>query len=121
MVVSYSTDRVYADESGADMEKHRIRFLEDEAYANPEGMAVFADAANPDLAREFMGFVLRPEVQGQLAVQNVQFPATTSAALPEDYADLARSPPTPVTFSYEELDGEVSGWIEDWSRQFASN
>jgi thiamine transport system substrate-binding protein len=26
-----------------------------------------------------------------------------------------------VTFSYEELQGNVSGWIDDWERQFASN
>jgi len=121
MVVSYSTDRVFADQSGSNMEKHKIRFLEDEAYANPEGMAVFEDAASPDLARDFMEFVLTPEVQGELAVQNVQFPATTDADLPDDYAELAQSPPTPVTFSYDELQGSVSGWIEDWTRQFASN
>jgi len=121
MVVSYSTDRVYASRSDSNMEKHKIRFLEDEAYANPEGMAVFEGATNPDLARDFMSFLLRPEVQGELAVQNVQFPATTDAALPADYAELAQSPPEPVTFTYEELRGNVGEWIEDWTRQFAGN
>lgn len=121
MVVSYSTDRVFADQSDANMAKHKIRFLNDEAYANPEGMAIFEDAARPDLARDFMEFVLQPEIQGQLAVQNVQFPATTNANVPADYADLAKSPPKPVTFTYDELQGNVSGWIEAWTQQFASN
>jgi thiamine transport system substrate-binding protein len=121
MVVSYSTDQVFAEESGANLEKHQVRFLNDQGYANPEGMAIFEASDNAGLARDFMSFVLRPEVQGEIAVQNVQFPATTDAEVPSDYAELAKEPPEPVTFTYEELKGQVSGWIEDWERQFASN
>ncbi|MGZ0747062.1 thiamine ABC transporter substrate-binding protein [Haloparvum sp. AD34] len=121
MVVSYSTDQVFADQSGADLEKHQIRFLNDQGYANPEGMAVFDGASNAGLARDFMGFLLQPEIQGGIAQRNVAFPATTNAQLPADYAELAKEPPEPVTFTYEELKGSVSGWIDDWERQFASN
>jgi len=121
MVVSYSTDQVFAAADGADLEKHQVRFLNDQAYANPEGAAVFADANEPDLAREFLSFLLEPEVQGEIAQQNVQFPATTTAELPGDYAELAQSPPEPVTFTYEELRGNQRGWIEDWVAQFAGN
>jgi thiamine transport system substrate-binding protein len=121
MVVSYSTDQVFADQNDANLEEHQIRFLNDQGYANPEGMAVFDGADTPDLAREFMSFLLRPEIQGEIAVRNVQFPATESAELPADYAELAQEPPEPVTFGYDELKGSVSGWISDWERQFASN
>ena len=121
MITSYSTDQVFADQEGADLEKHQIRFLEDQAYANPEGMAVFEGATEPTLARQFMSFVLGPEIQGELAVRNVAFPATTTADLPDDYSQLAVEPPEPVTFSYEELQGSVGGWVEDWSQQFAQN
>jgi len=121
MVVSYSTDQVFAAEYGEDLEEHQIRFLNDQGYANPEGMAVFADAAAPELAREFMAYLLRPDVQGEIAKRNVAFPATDTANLPDDYADLAAEPPEPVTFTYEELDGSVSGWIDEWERQFAGN
>jgi thiamine transport system substrate-binding protein len=121
MVVSYSTDQVFADESGSNLEKHQIRFLNDQGYANPEGMAIFEQSNQTEAAREFMSFVLRPEVQGEIAVQNVQFPATETAEVPSDYAELAKEPPEPVTFTYEELKGQVSGWIEDWERQVASN
>ncbi len=120
MVVSYSTDQVFAAESGEDMARHQIRFLNDQAYANPEGMAPFADASNPDLAVEFMDFMLRPEVQAEIAVRNVQFPATTTAELPEDFAQYAQEPPEAVTFGTT-AQGSVSGWISDWERQFASN
>ena len=121
MVVSYSTDQVFAADAGEDLQKHQIRFLNDQGYANPEGMAVFDDASDPDLVREFMGFLLRPEAQGEIAQRNVQFPATDTAELPDDYAELAHAPPEPVTFTYEELQGSLSEWIEDWERQFAGN
>lgn len=121
MVVSYSTDQVFADAEGADLDEHQIRFLNDQGYANPEGMAIFEDAANPDLAREFMAFLLRPDVQGEIAQRNVQFPATETAELPDEYDELAHAPPEPVTFTYEELQGNLSDWIDDWERQFAGN
>ena len=121
IVVSYSTDQVFADMEDADLEEHQIRFLNDQAYATPEGMAVFADADNPDLAREFMSFMLEPEVQGEIAERNVAFPATDTAELPDDYAELAQEPAEPVTFSYDQLQGSLDGWISDWERQFAGN
>ena len=121
MVVSYSTDQVFADMEGADLEKHQIRFLNDQAYANPEGMAVFADADEPELARQFMSFMLEPEVQGELAQRNVAFPATDGAELPSDYAELAQEPADPVTFTYDQLRGNVDAWVEAWERQFAGN
>ncbi|WP_080506134.1 thiamine ABC transporter substrate binding subunit [Halorubrum sp. BV1] len=121
MVVSYSTDQVFADMEGANLQEHQIRFLNDQAYATPEGMAVFAETDRPDLAREFMSFMLEPEVQGEIAQRNVAFPATDTATLPDDYAELAQEPADPVTFSYDELRGSVGGWIEAWERQFAEN
>jgi len=121
MVVSYSTDQVFADMEGANLEEHQVRFLNDQAYANPEGMAVFAEADEPELAREFMSFVLEPEVQGEIAQRNVAFPATDTATLPDDYAELAKEPAEPVTFTYDELRGSVGEWIDAWERQYAGN
>ncbi|ESS04609.1 MAG: ABC transporter periplasmic binding protein, thiB subfamily [uncultured archaeon A07HR67] len=121
MVVSYSTDQVFADMEDANLEEHQIRFLNDQAYATPEGMAVFADADEPDLAREFMSFLLEPDVQGEIAERNVAFPATDAAELPDGYADLAKTPAEAVTFNYDELQGSLDGWISEWERQFAGN
>ncbi len=121
MVVSYSTDQVFADMEGANLEEHQIRFPNDQAYATPEGMAIFADADTPDLAREFMSFMLEPDVQGEIAERNVSFPATDDAELPDGYAELAQEPADPVTFTYDQLQGSLDGWITDWERQFAGN
>ncbi len=121
MVVSFSTDQVFAKGDGADLAEHQIRFLNDQAYANPEGMAVFAGADEPELARTFMEFILAPDIQGEIAERNVVFPSTETANLPKDYDELAYEPPEPVTFSYDELQGSISEWIENWEREFINN
>ncbi len=124
MVVSYSTDQVYANRADQDMDRHQIRFLNDQAYANPEGMAQFADTDSPGLAKSFMEFMLRPEVQAEIAVRNVAFPAITDAEFGDEHAEYeqyAQVPPEAVSFSYDELRGNLQGWIEEWSRQIAGN
>ena len=117
MVISFSTDQVFAADDGADLDQHQIRFLDDEAYAQPEGMAMFDDPPNQELAEEFIEWMLTPEVQGEIAEQNVVFPATDNADLEEDYDELAHEPPQPVTFTYEELKGQSSEWVDDWERE----
>jgi len=119
MVVSYSTDQVYANRDGLDMSRHQLGFLEDQGYANPEGMGVFADSERSELAHEFFDFVLSPAAQGQIATLNVQFPATTDADLNEEFDQYAHEPPETVFYGYEDLQGNLDGWVEDWAREIA--
>ncbi|MFC3477889.1 thiamine ABC transporter substrate-binding protein [Halobacterium litoreum] len=120
IVVSYSTDQVYYN--GEDeIPRHQVGFLNDEGYANPEAFARFADTDKPDIAAQFAEFMLTDEAQRNIAVNNVQFPATTTATLPEEYAKYAYEPPEPVTFTYDELAGNVGEWTEAWAQQIASN
>jgi thiamine transport system substrate-binding protein len=119
MVVSYSTDQVYASQETDDLTRHQIGFLNDQGYANPEGMARFADAGDPEATADFMEFVLTPEAQGEIAMRNVQFPAVDDAELDAEFEQYAHVPPEPVTFTYEELAGNLETWVEDWARQVA--
>jgi len=119
MVVSYSTDQVFYG-ADADLTRHQIGFIEDQGYANPETMARFEATDQPALARLFMDFILQPEVQGQVAERNVQFPAVTDAQLDETFAELAHEPPEAVTFTYDQLQGKVDTWTDEWARQVAS-
>ncbi len=121
MVVSYSTDQVFYNGEGVDMSRHQVGFINDQGYANPEAMARFADADNPELATAFMEFVLTEEAQAEIAVRNVQFPAVEGVEPGGDFGEFALEPPEPVTFEYDELAGNVSTWIEDWARQVVTN
>ena len=119
MIVSYSTDQVFASAEGQDLQKHQIRFLNDQGYANPEGMARFADSDAPRLAEAFMEFMLRPETQAGIAQRNVAFPVIDDAPLPEDYGQYAKEPPESVTFTYDELEADLATWTDEWARRFA--
>jgi thiamine transport system substrate-binding protein len=121
IVVSYSTDQVYYHGEGVDMARHQVGFLNDQGYANPEAMALFSTSDRPELGKRFMEFMLRPDSQAGIAVRNVQFPAVEGVDPGEEFSQYAHEPPEPVTFTYEELAGNVSEWIDAWARQVASN
>ncbi|WP_137286490.1 thiamine ABC transporter substrate-binding protein [Halorussus salinisoli] len=119
MVVSYSTDQVYANRQDKDMSKHQVGFLDGQGYANPEGMAKFANTDVPELAEAFMDFLLSKQAQQKIAQLNVQFPATDWAPLSEEFEKYAKIPENPVTFTYEELQGNVDSWVDSWAREIA--
>ncbi|MFP9192407.1 thiamine ABC transporter substrate-binding protein [Natronosalvus vescus] len=121
VVVSYSNDRVYAKRAGNDLEKHQVSFLENQAYTNYSGMARFANASDDGLLYDFMNFVLEPEVQAVIAERNVTDPVNEQTELPEVYAEYAELPDEPVFFDYDELSGNLSGWLDDWGRTVVGN
>jgi thiamine transport system substrate-binding protein len=121
MVVSYSTDQVYANRYDQDMSRHQVGFLNDQGYANPEGMAKFATTDKPDLARQFIDWMLSKKVQSKIPVLNVVFPATDHVEPPEDFAQYAHRPPETVTHTYDQLTGNLDGWVEQWAQQIAGN
>jgi hypothetical protein len=47
--------------------------------------------------------------------------ATTTATLPDEYAQYAYEPAEPVTFTYDELVGNIHEWTEAWAQQVATN
>ncbi|QLG49761.1 thiamine ABC transporter substrate-binding protein [Natrinema halophilum] len=121
MVVSYSTDQVYANEYDYDMSRHQIGFPNDQGYANPEGMGIFERASELDLAYAFLDFALSSDAQAEIAQRNVQFPAVASehVDLDPEFDQYAHEPPESVTFGYDALRGNLDGWVEDWAREFA--
>ena len=123
MVVSYSTDQVFTNMEDGDMSRSQIAFPDGQGYANPEGMGIFKQAESVDLAYAFLDFVLSGEMQAELAVKNVQFPAVSEeyVDLPEDFDQYAHEPPEAVTVGYDDLRGNVGDWIDDWGREFATH
>ncbi|WP_123533982.1 thiamine ABC transporter substrate-binding protein [Halosimplex salinum] len=120
MVVSFSTDQVYADRYDQDMAEHQIAFPNGQGYAYLEGAAPFTGTDKLDLATEFIDFVLQPEMQAEIAERNVGLPSVDNATLPDDYYDFVHEPDEIVSFGYDELMGNVEPWLNDWSQQIAS-
>ncbi|GAB7019069.1 thiamine ABC transporter substrate-binding protein [Halostagnicola bangensis] len=119
VIVSYSTDQVFhAGGDDPDLTRNQIAFLDDQGYENHEGMAVFADSTKTELAHNFMDFVLTSEAQAAIAEKNVQFPAVADefVDLDESFYDYAHEPEESVTFTYDELDGNLNDWVDDWEQ-----
>jgi len=119
MVVSYSTDQVYASKETDGLTRHQVGFFEDQGYANPEGMARYTNADEREANRDMLSCMLTSEAGGKISMRNVRFPAVEHADLDEAFAQYAHVPPKPVTFAYEELAGNVDRWVGEWDRQVA--
>ena len=87
----------------------------------PSPTGATPDSDQSELARQFMAFTLTPDAQREVASRNVQYPAVEGVEMPEEFAQYAYEPPEAVTFTYDQLAGNVSTWIENWARQVASN
>lgn len=119
MIVSYSTDQVYASRDGNDLSRHQVAFPDGEGYANPEGVGILDGTDRRALGEAFIDFLLSPEAQANVARLNVQFPATTNADLDEEFDRYAHEPDEIVSFSYEELYDDLGTWVDDWAREIA--
>lgn len=121
MIVSYSTDQVFqvAEDPDADLTRHQIAFPNGQGYENPEGVAIFAETTMAEEAHQFVDFLLSSEAQAEIAVRNVQFPAVSDehVDLDESFAQHAFEPEEPVTLTYEDLQGSLDGWVNDWARE----
>lgn len=120
-IVSYSNDRVYARRFGNDLDKHQVSLLNGQGYANLNAMGRFAQGTDDELAHRFMEFVLEPETQAKIAELNVTGPVNTEATPPEVYREFAQEPDEIVFFGYDELMGNLEGWISEWEREIVGS
>ncbi|MFB6071143.1 MAG: thiamine ABC transporter substrate binding subunit [Halanaeroarchaeum sp.] len=120
MVVSYSTDQVYAANQDQNMARHQIGFLNDQGYAYVDGLAKFATTDRDELVRTFANFMLDPEIQRTTAVKNVGIPTVSNASLPEEFRQYAHVPDEPVQFGYDVLKEHMVDWREAWAKQVAA-
>ena len=120
MAVSHSAARVAAVVDDRDLSRYQISFLDGQSYANVGGMAVFEDATSPELAYDFLDFVLSREVQSELATLTHRFPAVTDeyVDLEAPFVEYAVEPREHVLLTYDELE-TVSDWLDVWAQLVA--
>jgi thiamine transport system substrate-binding protein len=120
VVVSFSTDQVFAERFDEPMSKHQVAFPNDQGYTYIEGTAAFAGTENADLVEAFMSFMLSPEVQVEVAKRNVGLTVVENAALPDDLGALVYEPDDPVNVGYDRLSANIDTWLDEWSQQIAT-
>jgi thiamine transport system substrate-binding protein len=120
-ITSYSNDCVYVERGDQNLEKQRVAFPGGHGYTNLSGMGAFAPSEKDRLTEAFLGFMLGPGAQGKLAELNVSFPVTDHAETPEVFQQYAKTPPEPLMYSYDELAGNLEGWLREWTQEVAQS
>jgi len=113
MALAYTTSPAYHIIAEGDATKAAAMFDEGH-YMQVEVAAVTAAADQPELAREFLRFVLTDGFQGVIPTTNWMYPARTpEAGLPEGYAGLP-VPEKPLLFSPEEAEAQREAALDEW-------
>jgi thiamine transport system substrate-binding protein len=72
------------------------------------------NAPKPDLARQFMDFILAPDFQSVIPTTNWMYPAG-KADLPEAFAGLVQ-PAEARLYSPEDVARNKAEWVGEWQR-----
>ena len=113
MVLSYTTSPAYHI-MAEDDETKAAAIFEEGHYFTAEAAGVLAGASQPDLARDFMAYILSEEFQQMIATANWSYPS----ALPrDDWPEVFRDLPLPETaifLSEDEADSRRSPALAHW-------
>lgn len=119
MVLSYTTSPAYHIAQEGDDSKAAAIFDEGH-YFIAEAAGVLAGAAQPDLARQFMDYILSQEFQSMIATANWSYP---SALARDDWPQVFRDLPLPeqAIFLNEDIADDrrtpaLAHWLDGMTR-----
>ncbi len=116
IVVSYASsppaEVYYAPTPPADAPTAAIL---DGCFRQVEFVGVLAGTPQPELAREFVDFMLSPAVQADLPLQMFVFPAVQGTPLPAVFSKYAKVPTKPLTIEPEAIAANRDRWIGEWT------
>ena len=113
MVLSYSTSPAYhIVVDGTD--KYRAAAFDEGHYMQVEVAAMLKNAPQPELARQFMDFILSSDFQSVIPTTNWMYPAG-KADLPEAFDGLIQ-PVEARLYSPEDVAANKSAWVGEWLR-----
>ncbi|WP_253444467.1 thiamine ABC transporter substrate binding subunit [Halomonas sp. Y3] len=112
LVLSYATSPAYhmaVEES----DRYQAAEFEEGHYLQVETAAMLRTSDAPELAREFLAFMLTPDFQRHIPLGNVMNPAIDLGdELPEVFERLIS--PESLVFTPEEVRADRRAWIREW-------
>ena len=115
MVLSYTTSPAYHMISESKHNYRAARFA-DGHYMQIETAAKLKTAKEPELADQFLRFMLSPAFQNIIPTGNWMYPAADiGAALPGAFAELV-AVDTPLLFTPAEITENRKAWSAEWRR-----
>jgi thiamine transport system substrate-binding protein len=112
MVLSYTTSPAYHAVIDGETFIRAARFAEGH-YLQMELAAVTASSDQPELARQFIAYLIGPEAQSAIPTTNWMFPVNPDAGVPDAFADLIE-PVETLAFPVAEAQANRKVWIGEW-------
>ncbi|WLD57134.1 thiamine ABC transporter substrate binding subunit [Salinispirillum sp. LH 10-3-1] len=110
-VLSYTTSPAYHVVAESTDRYKALAFSEGHV-AQIEVGAISAHTQQPELAEQFLTFLLSKEAQEIIPVTNWMLPVRTDVDLPEVFSELAQ--PERIGFTAEEVYSNRQKWIREW-------
>ena len=118
LVVSYSTsppaDVVYATDGRTEPASVNI-LPQNGTFRQVEFVGILDGAANPELARAFIDFMLDTTFQSDIPLQMFVYPANPDAPLPDLFVQFGQTPEAPVSIDAAAIEANREQWIRAWS------
>ncbi len=112
IVLSYESSPAYHIEY-EDTDRYRNLILGDVGYAQIELAGVTDGAVNLTNARRLMDYLLSPEFQESIPLNQFMYPVIPHTDLPEAFKGLETAEKT-VTIPVDRVDSHFESWLEDW-------
>jgi len=113
LFLSYATDPAYSACNYNDTGIGAV-FLNDTSYVQIEGAGIVKGAKHPELAKEFVNFLISKEAQEKLPLNQWMFPANGEVTLPKCFS-YALKPHNPVKLTPEEISKNTDKWLKEWT------
>jgi thiamine transport system substrate-binding protein len=118
LVVSYATSPAaevyYADPQPAESPTGNI-LPPKESFRQVEFVGILKGAKNPDLAKEWVDFMLGPDFQADIPLQMWVYPTRTGTPLPEVFTKFAQVPNEPAALTPQQIDTGRDQWLQAWT------
>ncbi len=118
LVVSYSTspaaDVFYSEGAKTQPDSGNISPA-GETFRQIEFAGILKGTQQPELARQFIDFMLGQAFQEDLPLQMFVYPASRAAAIPELFTQFAATPTQPASLDPAAIETNRERWIEAWT------
>jgi thiamine transport system substrate-binding protein len=119
LVVSYATSPAaevfFADPQPAESPTGNTLLSAGESFRQVEFVCVLKDAAQPELARRWVDFMLGEVFQADIPLQMWVYPARTGTPLPEVFVKYAEVPAQAAQIPPEQIEENRERWLQEWT------
>ena len=112
IVLSYDTSPAYHLEFEKET-RYQSLVLGDSAYAQVEVAGIVRNSRNPENARRLMDYLVSPELQALIPLNQVMYPIHPEVALPESFRSVIRAAHL-VSLDEERVAANFDRWLREW-------